>query len=68
MYNEKAKQATNKYMREKRDKLTLDFPKGDKEKYRAHAQSKGLSLNRLIINLLEDDIKSGSGDNPPNRE
>lgn len=62
MYNEKAKQATNKYMREKRDKLTLDFPKGCKDRYRAHATSKGVSLNRLIMQLIEDDIKK-SADN-----
>ncbi len=60
MYNEKAKQATNKYMREKRDKLTLDFPKGYKDRYRAHAANKGLSLNRLIMQLLEDDIKKSA--------
>lgn len=60
MYNEKAKQATNKYMREKRDKLTLDFPKGYKERYRTHAASKGISLNRLIMELIEEDIKKSA--------
>lgn len=60
MYNEKSKIATNKYMREKRDKLTLDFPKGCKERYRAHAAKKGLSLNRLIMELLEKDIEKSA--------
>lgn len=62
MYNEKSKIATNKYIREKCDKLTLVFPKGDKERYRTHAASKGVSLNKLIAQLLEADIKAAGGD------
>lgn len=65
MYNEKAKIATNKYMREKRDKLTLDFPKGYKERYRLHAANKGVSLNKLIMQLLDEDIKASGGESPP---
>ena len=38
MYDEKAKERTMKYMKEKRDKLTLNLPLGDKERYREHAQ------------------------------
>jgi hypothetical protein len=40
-----------------RDKLTLNLPLGDKERYKAHAESKGKSLTALIVELLEDDIK-----------
>lgn len=62
MYNESTKKATIKYMRDKRDKLTLDFPKGYKERYRQHAQSKGISLNRLIMDLLDEDIRASAAE------
>ena len=58
-YDEKAKARTMKYMKEKRDKLTLNLPLGDKERYKAHAESKGMSLTGLIVDLLEKDIKDG---------
>lgn len=56
-YDEKAKARTMKYMKEKRDKLTLNLPRGDKERYKAHAESKNKSLTGLIVELLEEDIK-----------
>lgn len=56
-YDEKAKQRTMKYMKEKRDKLTLNFPLGDKDRYKAYAESQGMSLTALIVKLLEEDIK-----------
>lgn len=59
-YNEKAKERTMRYMKEKRDKLTLNLPLGDKERYKAHAQSKGKSLTGLIVDLLEADINKNS--------
>lgn len=63
MYNDKAKQATMKYMREKRDKLTLNLPLGDKERYKAHAERRGKSLTGLIVELLEQDIQSADNEN-----
>ena len=57
-YDEKAKARTMKYMKEKRDKLTLNLPIGDKEKYRAFAESKGMSLTTLITQLLETDMEN----------
>ena len=58
MYNEKSKERTMKYMKEKRDKLTLNLPLGDKDRYKAHAQSKNKSLTGLIVDLIEEDIKN----------
>lgn len=55
-YDEKAKERTMRYMKEKRDKLTLNLPLGDKERYKSHAESKGKSLTALIVDLLEADI------------
>ena len=56
-YDEKAKERTMKYIKEKRDNLNLNLPKGDKERYKAHAERKGMSLTALIVELLERDIK-----------
>lgn len=55
-YDEKSKERTMRYMKEKRDRIVVGVPKGDKEKYTAHAQQRGLSLNALIVQLLENDI------------
>ena len=56
-YDEKAKARTMRYMKENRDRVTVWVQKGDRERYKAHAESKGLSLNALIVQLLESDIK-----------
>ena len=55
-YDEKSKARTMKYMKEKRDKLTLNLPLGDKERFKAYAESKGKSLTALIIDLIEADM------------
>lgn len=55
-YDEKAKDRTIKYLKEKRDKLTLNLPLGDKERYQNHAKQRGKSLTKLIVELLESDI------------
>ena len=56
-YNDKAKERTMRYMKAKRDKLTLNLPSGDKERYKAYAESKGKSLTALIVELIEEDMK-----------
>lgn len=56
MYNESAKNATMKYLKESRDKLTLNLPKGKKEEYKNYAASKGVSLTELISSLIEADM------------
>jgi len=62
-YDEKSKERTIRYMKDKRDKLTLNLPAGDKERYREHAEKKrGKSLTGLIVELLESDIKNTEGE------
>ena len=57
-YDEKSKERTMRYMKEKRDKLTLNLPAGDKDKYKRHAeQNRGKSLTGLIVELVEEDIE-----------
>lgn len=55
-YDEKSKKRTMRYINNKREKLTLNLPKGDKERYRTHAEGQGKSLTGLIVELLEKDI------------
>lgn len=45
--------AKNKYNEANYDRIHISVPKGDKEKYKALASSRGLSLTQLIVNLLE---------------
>ena len=61
-YDEKAKERTMRYMKEKRDKLTLNLRAGDKERYKTHAEKRNKSLTGLIVDLLERDIVALSSD------
>ncbi|MDE6501514.1 MAG: antitoxin [Ruminococcus sp.] len=63
MYNEQSKERTMKYMKEKRDKLTLDMPKGKKEVYKKYAESKGKSLTALIMEMLDNEMNAVQSDN-----
>ena len=40
----------------KLDDIKIRVPKGDREKYKKHAERRGKSLNALVIELLEKDI------------
>lgn len=57
-YNPKNKDSIMKYMKEKRDKLTLDLPKGTKDKWRERIAITGdRSITQYIIRLIEQDIE-----------
>lgn len=58
-YDKKSKERTMKYMAESRDKLTLNLPKGDKDRYKAFAEAHGKSLTALIVELIEAEMKKG---------
>lgn len=57
-YTPAQKRAAEKYKAEHREALRLDMPKGSKDKYKAYAQSKGVSLTKLICDLVEKDMKA----------
>ena len=59
-YDEKSKERTMRYMKEKRDRITIGVPKGEKERYKTYAESKGMSLNAYVVKLIEDDMKKAS--------
>lgn len=56
-YSEAQKKATAKYMKNKLDDIKVRVQKGKREIYKAHAERKGKSLNALIIELLDQDMK-----------
>ena len=56
-YKPSQSKAVTKYIANNYDQVSLRMPKGARDKYKAHAESKGKSLNALIIELLEQDMK-----------
>lgn len=55
----KQKLCSKKYMTKQRreNNITFFISAKDKERYKSFAKSKGLSLNKLIVQLLEEDMK-----------
>lgn len=49
--------ASNKYNQKAYDRLNLVVPKGHREQIKAHAASRGQSLNAYICNLIERDMQ-----------
>lgn len=59
-YSEAQNKATQKYIKNAYDTITVRVPKGMREKYNAHADSKNTSLTKLIIELLNKDIEDAT--------
>lgn len=57
MKTEAQKRASAKY-RGTKDTMSLELPKGTKEKWKAKAESLGMSLTAYIIKVVESDIQS----------
>lgn len=57
MISKAQQKATSKYISKAYDQVSLRMPKGKRDIYKAHAEKKGKSMNALILELLEDDIK-----------
>lgn len=55
-YSEAQNRATQKYIRNNYEQIAVRVKKGDRDRYREHAEGKGISLNQLIIDLLEREI------------
>jgi hypothetical protein len=52
--------AVNKYVKNNYDRINVTFPKGEKEKIRAHAQSGGESVNAFIIRAVRETMERES--------
>ena len=57
MYSESRKNAVLKYRKAHLDRVTIESPEGTKERYRSHAERSGEPVRRLIMDLIEEDIK-----------
>lgn len=56
MNSEAMKRARKKYRESKIDTLSMEIPKGSKERWKAAAAAKGKSLTAYITELIEADI------------
>lgn len=55
-YTEAQKNASIKYMKEKTDDVRIRVPKGVKARWAEAAEAQGKSLQRFIIDLVEENI------------
>ena len=62
MYTPKKGEAWQRYRAKACDRLAIDVPKGNKDRYKAHAERVGKPLRRLIMDLIEEDIKRVDGE------
>lgn len=51
--------ASNKYNAKAYDRINVNVKKGEREKIKAHAEAKGLSLNGYINKLIAEDMEQG---------
>lgn len=62
-YTEAQKRASIKYMSKKTDDIRLRVKAGLKEKYKAEAAKRGISMTQFIINCVEKEIAKGGENN-----
>lgn len=55
-YSESQKRATIKWMSANYDKISFSAPKGFKERLKSYAESKGVPIRKLIIDILEKEM------------
>lgn len=53
--SKKQQACVNRYIGKAYDRINLTVPKGQKEKIKARAESKGMSVNAYINDLIERD-------------
>lgn len=56
-YTKASGRAVNKYIKNNYDQIMIRVPKGDRERYKEFAEQQGKSLNALIVELLEKEMK-----------
>ena len=49
--------AVNKYMKENYDRINLTVPKGGKDRVKAHAESRGESVNAFINRAIDETLE-----------
>ena len=53
-YNEKQNKRTQEYIRNNYDQISVRIPKGRRAEYQAVLESQGISLNKYIVEKLEE--------------
>lgn len=61
-YTQASNKAVQKYNKSNYDDLRIRVKKGEAEKIKEHAKSKGLSLNSYINKLISDDMNEGQAE------
>ena len=56
MKTEAQKRASIKY-RQQKETVSLELPKGTREKWKARAEAVGMSMTAYIVSLVESDIE-----------
>ena len=59
-YSQAQNRATQKYQLANYERIAVRCRKGKKEIYEQLAKDRGVSLNALILELLENEVKKGS--------
>lgn len=69
MYDEKAKERIMRCLKKNYEQFNVRIPKGLKEKYKAFAASRGMSVTEMITRYLDSEIeKAGFEYEPKERE
>lgn len=61
-YTEARKRANEKYNAKAYDELKIRVPKGEKDQIKAHAESKGESLNGFVNRAIDETIQRDNTD------
>ena len=56
-YTDRQNKATQKYIKENLEQISFRVPKGKKDEYKEFAESRGLSLTALIVQLIEREMQ-----------
>ena len=67
-YTDAQKNASVKYLGEKKDSIQIRTPKGTKERWREAATAAGTSLNRYIMDAVEEKLKSTPNEKSPSAD
>lgn len=54
---ESNKNAIKKYIAEKTDDIRLRVPKGTKDRWKEYAESKGISLTKYVVQVVEQAMR-----------
>lgn len=57
-YSKAQNKATQKYIKNNYDDIKIRVPKGKRDIYKKHAEKLGKSLTQLIVELLEENLKT----------